>query len=160
MARIKFEGVDNYVAMLTRMQQKTPKMIDRAVEEGAGVAADEVRRFLEETPVDNSGYKPNRTKNGLNAKQKAGLLKALGITPPRDDDGFYNRKIGFDGYNDIVTKKWPKGQPNAMLARSLNNGTSFMRKTNFMGKAQKAMKTSVETTMINVIEEELRKQSQ
>ena len=34
--------------------------------------------------------------------------------------------IGFDGYNSIKSAQWPQGQPNQMVARSVESGTSFM----------------------------------
>lgn len=41
----------------------------------------------------------------------------------------YNVKIGFDGYNNIRSKRWPQGQPNQMVARAIESGTSWMSKT-------------------------------
>ena len=40
----------------------------------------------------------------LTKTAKQGLLDGLGITPMRNDDGVWNVKIGFDGYNDMPTQ--------------------------------------------------------
>ena len=63
-------------------------------------------------------------------------MDSLGIASMQDDGtGYLNVKIGFDGYNDIVTQRWPRGQPNQMVARSVESGTTWMKKNGFVRKA-------------------------
>ena len=75
----------------------------------------------------------------------------------RNDGGFRNVKIGFDGYNYVKTKTWPKGQPNAMVARSIESGTSWMSKQPFMRKAESSSKSRCEQAMADTINKELTK---
>ena len=58
-----------------------------------------------------------------------------------------NTKIGFDGYNDVKTKKYPNGQPNMMIARSINAGTSFRRPYPFVQRCGKNAKLPAEAAM-------------
>ena len=74
--------------------------------------------------------------SGPGDTQKKGLWESLGVTPLSDDGkGFLNVKVGFDGYNRMNTKRWPKGQPNQMIARSIERGTSFMKANPFVKRA-------------------------
>ena len=52
----------------------------------------------------------------------------MGISPIKHDGDYINAKVGFDGYGSIPTKKYPKGVPNQLVARSVNSGTSFLKK--------------------------------
>ena len=72
-------------------------------------------------------------------------------------NGFYNVKIGFDGYNSVKTKRWPSGQPNAMVARSIESGTSWMTKQPFMRKAEQASKSQCEHVMSETVDIEIKK---
>lgn len=78
----------------------------------------------------------------------------MGIARIRENSTGWNVKVGFDGYNKIVTKRWPKGQPNAMIARSINSGTSFMIKYPFMDQTVRAN----EARVVDRIEEEFSKE--
>ena len=77
-----------------------------------------------------------------------------------NDNGYINTKIGFDGYNATKTKKYPNGQPNALIARSIESGTSKHQKTPFVrpaiskakAKAEAAMAASVDKDINNTME--------
>lgn len=86
--------------------------------------ADEYERGSAQNPID-----------GITDSQRAGLIDGLGIARMEDDGQTINTKIGFDGYNATKTKKYPSGQPNAMIARSVESGTSFRRKNRFIKRA-------------------------
>ena len=63
----------------------------------------------------------------------------------QNDSGYRHVKIGFDGYNDVKTRKYPKGQPNAMIARVTESGSSYREKTPFIRTAvQSSEKAAVE----------------
>ena len=63
-------------------------------------------------------------------------MQSFGISSMQDDGtGYLHVKIGFDGYNDIVTQRWPKGQPNQMVARAVESGTPWMQKNDFVRRA-------------------------
>lgn len=94
-------------------------------------------------------------KKGPTTYQKEGLRRAIGIASLRNDGGFYNVKIGFDGYNGVKTKRWPQGQPNAMVARSVESGTSFMEKQPFMRKAESSSRVKCEQGMAKEIDKQL-----
>ena len=89
--------------------------------------------------------------------QKEGLLDGFGISRMKDDDGFVNVKLGFAGYNATRTDKYPQGQPNALIARAVNSGTTFRKKTRFVDKAVSASKKSAEAAMDAACNREIEK---
>ena len=93
----------------------------------------------------------------LNAKQRAGLHNGLGIASLREDGEYLNVKIGWDGYNDIKTKRWPKGQPNQVIARSVDRGTSFMQANPFVKRAVARTRKVSQEKMQEVIDREIEK---
>lgn len=107
-----------------------------AIYAASEIIADAIRSELNAIPTDEGyGTKEDPAK-GPKAIQKAGLANSLGIAKMQDDGtGFLNVKIGFDGYNRVKTAKWPKGQPNQMVARSVESGTTWMIKNPFVKRA-------------------------
>ena len=62
----------------------------------------------------------------------------------QNENGYINVKLGFDGYNSVKTKKYPKGQPNALIARVTESGSSYRTKTPFIRPAVRATKKAAE----------------
>lgn len=159
MASIKFEGLDEYVKELNDIQAHTKEYCGIAIYHGADVVADSVKAAIRALPTDNSSYKKGGMKSGPTSAQKNGMISGFGIAKMRQDGTLYNVKLGFDGYNNVKTKAWPKGQPNSMIARSVESGTSFMRANRFMSKAvsrsksacEQVMKTTFETYLTNLM---------
>lgn len=141
MAKIEMRGLDEYTRALARLELGArEKVIGPAVYQGARVAADAIQASISTIPVDNGRGTEAHPQSGINAKQKAALHNSFGVTKMRSDSGFYNVKLGFDGYNDIKTKRWPNGQPNAMIARALERGTSWLRPYKFIKDAMSRAK--------------------
>ena len=85
------------------------------------------------------------------------MIESYGIAKIRKNKFGYNVKCGFDGYNDIVSKRWPNGQPNAMIARSINKGTSFMEAQPFMDTAVSSAEGATVEAMKNQFDHEIEK---
>ena len=157
MATFEFKGIDNYIKQLNELQTATKDgVVGKTVYAGAAVVADSVRRAIQALPVGDG-----RARDGListvTLPQKSGLLDGFGISPIRDDDGFINVKLGFDGYNGTRTKNYPKGQPNVVIARAVNSGTTFRKKTKFVDKAVKSAKKAAEAAMAAACSREIEK---
>ena len=156
MAKFKVgDGIEKYIQSLETISNASDGMIGKAIYEGAKVVTDEIRAGLEGVPVDNRFAKPGELITGLSQAQKNGLLDSLGITSMRRESGVYDVKVGFDGYNSIKTKTWPQGQPNTMIARSLESGTSFRAKNPVISKATRAAKDKAEEAMAKAFDDEL-----
>lgn len=144
-------GIGQYISSLEDISNPIPG-IKIAVYKGAKIIADAVRAEIESLPTyGRGGWDPEGRK--ISSSQKTGLLDGLGISRFQNTDGFINVKLGFDGYNKTVTKNYPQGQPNAMIARSLVSGTSFRAKNDFIGRAVRRTKASAEKTMANALDD-------
>lgn len=150
MASWKFEGLDEYLRQLERLQGSSDQAIGKAIYEGAGVVARACAAAIKALPVSNQ-----HDSNGITSVQKAGLIEGFGISHAQTDGYYRNVKLGFDGYNGQKTHKYPNGQPNSMIARSINSGSSYRRKNPFMDKATASSKSACEATMKRVIENEI-----
>ena len=143
------KGLDNYIAYLQSINAVTDELIGEAVYDMAKVVADKVSaniQALDAAPKGETTYKVSETtiKSRLSEEQKKGLLDGFGVSPMQDDNGYFNVKLGFDGYNSIKTKKYPKGQPNALIARVTESGSSYREKTPFIRPAVNASKKPAE----------------
>lgn len=157
MAKFQFEGVDKLVSQYQKLANDTERIIGAAIYQGAGVVMKNVVGVVEGLGTDNRFGTPENPTTGPSTIQKIGLQRSLGIAKMRNDGGFYNVKIGFDGYNAVKTKTWPNGQPNSMVARSIESGTSWMSKQPFMRKAEQASKAPCEAVMSEVVDREIAK---
>lgn len=143
MARFKVTGQSaQYLIKLEKLYGETEEMIKKAIQAGAGVVADEIRKNMEGLP----------TKNDWQERQKQGLKDSFGISPIKKDHGEYNAKIGFEGYNDCKTNQYPNGQPNAMIARSWEKGTSYQQRHPFVELAVDKTLTQAQDAMQKVID--------
>ena len=97
MAKIEFKGIDKYQRILADLGKASEGIIKASVYEGAAVVVEAVKSAV---PVDTGD-----------------LRDSVGLSSMRNDNGYINTKLGFDGYDS-------KGVPNAIKARVLESGRS------------------------------------
>ena len=151
------DGIDNYIRQLQNCADKTENIIKRSAWEGARVVMDAVKAEANGIPTHGSTKGSTDVIDGLTPTQKAGVIASLGIAHFRQDGNFLNVKIGSDGYNTVYTKKYPKGQPNAMLIRSLESGTSFRNPYPFVSRAVSKTRGKSIEAMRKQCDEEVKK---
>lgn len=162
MAKMTVKGIDEYALKLSKLGEKSQETAGKAIYAGAEIVADAIKQNIDSLgTVDDKynliAYKQGR-KSRLSETQKEGLKKSFGITKMRkDNDGYYNVKLGFAGYNDVKTKKYPNGQPNQLIARIAESGSTFMNKTPFVRTAVSQTRKNAQTAMQKVIDEETEK---
>ena len=161
MARMSVRGTEEYALKLSKLGKNSEAVAGKAIYAGAGIVADAVKANLKALPtvrdVENiKAYRAGR-KSQLSIKQKEGLMQSFGITKISNDKGYYNVKLGFDGYNGIKTKKYPKGQPNQLIARVVESGSTYMDKTPFVRTALNASRAEALQKMQEVIDQEMNK---
>lgn len=156
MARIKVTGLKEYSDSILELERKSDELISKAIYSGANIMADAVRSKIENIPAANENYNRVAHRKGyrgrLSEKQKEGLLDSLGIAKMENSDGYKNVRIGFDGYNEVKTKKYKNGQPNQLIARVTESGTSYTKKQPFVRPALNANRKVVEEKMAEVFE--------
>ncbi|MBD5151563.1 MAG: hypothetical protein HDT16_03490 [Oscillibacter sp.] len=138
MARIAFKNGDDFLLHLLQTADRSEEMIKKAIHEGARILTNEIRANLE--------------RNLEGSTQSTGALaESLGITKiEKDETGFWNAKIGFDGYDE-------NGVPNQLKARVMESGTSKIQKRPFVRPAVNAKRKAAEAAMERVIKEEIKK---
>lgn len=160
-AKFKWDGMEEYERKLSRLGERSGAVVRKAVYAAAGLVAAEISAGisgLRITPEKRALANFKQGKPGyITPEQKAGLQASLGIARFRNENGFINTKIGFDGYNSIETEKYPHGQPNAMIARSCERGTTGMIAQPFVNKAVSRASKKAEAVMEQVLDEEISK---
>ena len=149
------KGMDEYLAKLGNLEFAAPGLVGQAIYEGAKVVADQVRAEIEALPTAES--KRVATPRDPTQVEKDGLLDGLGVAKKKNDSGYINVKIGMDGYNTDKTKKYPRGKPNAMIARSIESGSTVMKRNAFISRAVNKTKKDAEAAMQKVFEEGIEK---
>ncbi len=152
MSGISTKGLTETLKMLEKIEGDTDSILEDALKEGIGVVTDEMRAEIQQLKSSDQ-----RKKGELRLPSKKdikGLLDSLGYTPVKDDGTIFNVKAGFDGYNDVVTDKYPRGHANQMIANSINKGTSFMQAQPFINRTKKASQANA----IDAIQKKLDKE--
>ena len=161
MAMMRFRGLDEYLHQLQRMQKNTPETIGKIVYEMANIVANEVKKNIDALPaepdVEALAAYQKKTEPPITISQKKGLQEGFGITPMQEERGYWNVKLGFDGYNSTKTKKYPQGQPNVMIARSIESGSSIRKKHPFVRPAVNKSRKEAEKKAQEILERELKK---
>ena len=157
MAKLKMQGLEKYEQQLLKLKDISREAIGQAIYDGAGIVADQVMANIQSLPVDERGYTKEGTLHGVTSLQKAGLAEGFGIAKLQDEGGYAHVKLGFNGYNGVKSKKYPNGQPNSMIARSVNSGTSFSQRIPFVDNAVRQKKSACEEKMKETFDQELGK---
>lgn len=158
MAKITFPGLNDYELMISKLSKGVDDIAGKAIYAGAGIVADAIKENIKALPIVRGyGTKENPLPGGVTAPQKAGLIDGLGISPMQSDAGYLNVKIGFDGYNATKTEKYPQGQPNQLVARGVESGTSWKQKKPFIRPAINASKSRAEAEMARILDQEIEK---
>ena len=158
MAKITFPGLNDYELMISKLSKGVDDIAGKAIYAGAGIVADAIKENIKALPIVRGyGTEKDPLPGGVTAPQKAGLIDGLGISPMQNDAGFLNVKIGFDGYNATKTEKYPQGQPNQLVARGVESGTSWKKKSPFIRPAINASKQRAEDEMARILDKEIEK---
>lgn len=144
---IGFENLDKLVKQLEELSNHSEDMCKRAIYDGGAIVGNEMKKMITRIPVLPEKHGRDKVITGASAKQIDGLVESMGLAPIQRYGRGLNTKVGFDGYNDVRTKKYPKGQPNMMIARSINAGTSFRNKFPFVERAASNSRVPAEVAM-------------
>ena len=138
-------GIDKYIDQLQNLEFASRETVGEAIYVGAGIVADAVKANIRNLPPE-----------ACNRLEKAALIDGMGIARMQDQNGYFNVKIGFAGYDSVKTKKYPKGRPIPLIARSIEAGTSWRPKHPFVAPAVKAVKDQAEQAMAETIEKSIK----
>lgn len=155
MPTFEVQGLDDYRDVLKTLSRgELEKILGTTIYNGAGLVADKIRAEINKLPiVDEAEYgSPGHPLRGITREQKRGLLEGFGISKMRKKYDGYDVSIGFTGYNSVRTKKYPKGQANSMIARSIEKGTSFRAPHPFLKKTATRTRNACAEEMVRQFE--------
>lgn len=155
------DDLDTLIHDLGKLSDDSTLVCKRSLYEGAGEVYKAYRQNVEAIPVDERTYiySSKDRKHGITSQQKADLVKAAGIAKMRSEINAVNTKIGVHGYNSVKTKKYPGGQPNILIARSVQAGTSYMQRYDFAGRARRQAKGPAVEKMKTALKREIAKRT-
>lgn len=159
MAKITVTGFETLSNKLGKLAaSEATNAMKAGVYEGAGAAADALKAEIASLSAEKGSWPfYKKTIVGLSETQKQGLIDGVGIAKIESDGGSVNTKIGFNGYNDHVTEHYPKGQPNALVARSLESGSSIGTKHPIVRPTANKVRKTVEKKMADKVKKEIEK---
>lgn len=166
MAKYVGFGIEEYIAKLGHLGTDTPGICKEAIYEGAKIVADAISASASRIPIESSRWRGEYNgvdqgkARGVTPEQYAGLQSqtrggGMGIAKMKKDGGEINTSVGYHGYNTTKTERYPHGQPNAMIARAVEGGTSFRAKRPFVGPAIRKSRSAAESKMKEVIEKRI-----
>ena len=128
LVRVSFSDLDALERKMRTVAEEATTIAKFAVYDGAKIAADALRvstnalQAVSDYDAINAKRRGERTY--ISYKQKAGLQAHLGIAHMHVTSDSVDTRVSFGGMNAVVTPRWPKGQPNIMVAAEVNYGTS------------------------------------
>ena len=129
MAKIEFDGFEEYRKQLLKLGTSIEGVIKYAVYDAAGMVADAIKA---NTPVETGA-----------------LQNSIGLTGFRNEDGYVYTKVVFDGYDG-------RGVPNALKARVLESGSSKRKKHPFIRPALNRVKSAAEYSIEMKLDEKMK----
>lgn len=144
MAKMTFEGLDEYILKLEKLTDNTEEAMKKALYKGAGIVADSVKAAISSVPVDDEYVPKGELREGIRSEEKAILPGGFGIARFRNEGSSITTSIGFKGKA-------------ARIAAKVENGTSYMKKFPFIRRAVNRSKASAEAAMAKVFDEEINK---
>lgn len=154
MPKVTVKGLTETVKMLEKIEKDTDSILEEALTEGGGIVTDTMRAELNQLKTSDE-FQTGNGKRYCRPEEKKGLLDSLGYTPVRMKGTVFDINTGFDGYNSNVTKKYPKGHANQMIANAINKGTSFMIAQPFINRTRNKAKTDAVEEMQEKLDKEI-----
>lgn len=153
MPKLEYSGLEEFGRVIQTLDRETEGVLKMAVYDGAHVVFEEVKRQIQALPVADDKSKHR----DITPAQKAGLISGLYGSKIQTRDGGVYEFISFTGYNSVRTKKHPNGQPNILIARSVESGATYMNKRPFINKAKNASKSKALDVIKQTFEREMKK---
>ena len=153
MARLSFTGLEEFSDKISALGAGAEGMARMALYDGAGVVADALRESVMSLPLTGRSGKPYE---GLLPDDREDLANGIGIAKFETRGGSVTTSLGFNGYARRTERKYPKGVPLAMLARSLESGSSVRAKHPFVRSTVRRVKTAVQEAMAKRVQDTIK----
>lgn len=148
----KVEGMDEISEMLTALEENAQGAAAAGLYDGAGVMADAINKSVDE--IQRAPFHYAALISRLPSPEEVDAIRgAVGIAKFDKNGAEVQTSIGFAnaGYADVAGKR----KPIALIANSINSGTSFMQKQPFFRKGVSKGSKRAEAAIIKSIEQRL-----
>lgn len=133
MPTMKATGAEALANELQKLGENTSGVAKKCAYDGARAVTDAVAAAVKSLPLDENGFKPGTDPLRIITMQdRRDLEKCLGISRIENDGFSTTVSVSFDGYLSRKEDNFPKGVPAAMVARSIESGSSVRAKKPFM----------------------------
>jgi len=142
---LKVEGMDEITAMLKKAENGAQGIAARALYVGAGIVADEISKGARGVNTSRFRY-ANGWQRDPSPEEKAAVVSAgVGISKFTKTGNEVDTSVGYSqsGYAEINGKR----KAVAVIANSINSGTSFMKKQPFIRKAASQTKAKASSAI-------------
>lgn len=135
--KYRFKGLKEYVKKLENLSNSfnAQVCVENAVTEGSKVVSELTLKELQGLPTDEKWGTPESPKKGIRKYEKNDLIKSWGVTPLQLKGNMIDRKTGVDRDANRT------GTYNIVIARSLEAGTSYMKKNPVISRASRKART-------------------
>ena len=147
---MEIDGMAEVSEMLTKLEEDAPKIAAKALYEGAGIMADEIKKGAESIRTAPFKYAREGTRFPSPEEKEIVMQAGVGIAKFNKEGAEVDTSVGYRnaGYADLNGKQ----KPIPVIVNAINSGTSFMTKQPFVRKAassggkkaMEAMKTAIE----------------
>lgn len=149
-------GLDELLAMLGEMENRTEEIAKRALYQGAKVMADAYRKGVGSIKAVERGPGEDRHHARYPTPDEKEALDAIGIASFRGSGSEVDTLIGIGLGDEGYFEMDGKTKPLAMIARSINSGTSFMKKQPVLRKAASMAKGPAAAAVVQEAERIIR----
>lgn len=157
MGRLSVSGLDEFSRQLEALGAAADGIAKHAVYEGAAVGRAAIAAEIRALPEERSRYiRPDsaRKLNVVTPEEKADLLDHLGFSRIETANGKTTVSVSFDGYSArTATKKYPRGVPVVLVARSIESGSSVRNKHPFVRNAIRKSSEKIQAAMKDAADE-------
>lgn len=144
MATWQVKGLDEYIRKLEKLSSESEETLKRSIYPAAGIVAQAISAATHSVPVDDRYVKKGEMQQGIRTEEKEILAAGVGIAKHRNENGFVNTHVGFT----------PEA---ARIARKIESGRSYLRKSPFVRRAVNGSKAAAEAAIKNELDVEIQK---
>ena len=155
MARLKVQGLEGFSTTIYALKDRGIEIMKAAVYAGADAMVEAVKEAIKALPEEEGYVENGKLRNVVTHDEKEALLSGIGIAKFDNTGGKVTTAIGFNGYTEHKTKKYDKGVPIPLIARSIESGSSVRRKLPFMRQAANRAKEQAQKAMADAANKKL-----
>ena len=149
--QMKVDGMAEISETLTQMEERAPGVAAKALYEGAGIMADEIKKKAKQIKTG-PGVTKQDARYATPEEKEIVLQASAGIAKFRKNGTEVDTSVGFRNAGYALLKG--RTVPIPKIVNSINSGTSFMHKQPFVRKAASGGGKKAMAAMKEVIETE------